>query len=254
MDQLEYYRFMGFSAEVLRQRYELYADMFGADVDVVDVGCGRGEFLELLKAGGARGIGVDEDARMVEFCQKAGLDAVLADGTGYLEANPERFDGVFASHVVEHMGPAAVERLVTAAAGALRPGGRLLLVTPDPRNLAMHLGPFWRDLQHVRFYSDEIMHWLLHRAGVRDIVIGGNPAMVFGPERPLPDRPLPEPLPPPRRLGRERLGRLLPASIGFRLRGLEDRVNELTEWARSLYPPGEYYITGVKPSDRSAGG
>jgi SAM-dependent methyltransferase len=248
VDQLEYYRFMGYSSEVLRERYQPYAAMFPSGGRVLDVGCGRGEFLEVLRDHGIRGLGVDLDASMVGYCRERGLEAEAADAVAYAEAHPGEFDGAFASHLVEHLAPEPLERFIGAMAGTLRPGGRLVLVTPDPRNLGWHLGHFWHDLQHVRFYSVEIVRWLVHRAGLVEVGSGANTAFPLGPDVPLRTDPLPDALPPPRAVGRERIaGAALPPSVRHRIEKLEERVNQLTEWASSLYPPAEYYVTGVAP-------
>src|SRR5262249_7798136 len=134
---------MGYPAEVLRERYVPCAGLFAPESRVVDVGCGRGEFLELLKERGSRGIGIDADASMVELVQSKGLEAIRADGLDYLRDNPGEFDGVFAAHLIEHMAPDPLVELVKAASAALRDGGRLIVVSPNPTNLLMHLDNFW---------------------------------------------------------------------------------------------------------------
>jgi SAM-dependent methyltransferase len=246
VDQLEYYRFMGYSSDVLRARYVPFARMFPPGSRVLDIGCGRGEFLEVLQDHGAKGLGVDADPSMVAYCRERGLDAVESDGLAFAEAHRSEFDGVFASHLVEHLAPEPLDQLIRASAGALRPGGRLVLVTPDPRNLGWHLGHFWHDLQHVRFYSPEIISWLVHRAGLEDVEAGGNDAFTLGPDVVVRTDPLPDPLPPPRAVGRERLaGAALPPSVRYRIEKLEERINQVTTWVSSLYPPAEFYVTGV---------
>lgn len=248
MNQLEYYSFMGYPAEVLRDRYVPYVSLFAPESRVVDIGCGRGEFLELLRERGFRGIGIDADASMVELVQSKGLEAVQADGLGYLREHPREFDGVFAAHLIEHMEPDPLLELVKAAGAALRDGGRLIVVSPNPRNLLMQLHDFWIDLQHVRFYSPHIIHWLFHLAGLRDVEIGHNDRYRLGPEWAVDGQPdLPSAGPKPRRVGRERLaGLAVPRSVIERISDLERRVNLLSHWVSSLYCPGEYYVTGIR--------
>ena len=248
LDQLEYYTFMGYSAELLRDRYAGYAERFAPGSKVADIACGRGEFLELLRDRGVDATGVDADRSMVEAVRARGLAAEVADGVDFLRGHAGAFDGVFAAHVVEHMRPEVLDQFVTAAAAALRPGGRLLLVTPNPANLAMQLNDFWIDLQHVRFYSPEVMRWLFHRAGLGGVEIGVNDR--YRSEPPTVDAAadeLPRPLPATRAVGRERVvGPLLPASVAERLGQLEERVNLLSRWMRSLYPGAEYWVTGTR--------
>ena len=246
-DQLAYYSFFGFPSEWLRERYQPYAERFGAGSLVLDVGSGRGEFLELLSERGVRGVGVDADASMVAAIREKGLAAEQGEAVRHLEANPGAFDGVFAAHIIEHLDPDAVTRLIEAAARALRPGGRVIVVSPNPRNLQMVMNDFWIDLQHVRFYHPEIVRFLFHLNGLHDIEMGENQRYQVGPA------PGKGQLPPlPSRDGgrnvqkREWVAAALPASIKHRLSELERQVDMLTGWARDLYAPAEYYVTAVR--------
>ena len=248
--QLDYYEFMGFGAEALRQRYATYADRFLAGSCVLDLGCGRGEFLELLAARGVRGLGIDTDEAMVGAVKAKGFEAFAADAVGYLEEHPNSCDGIFAAHLVEHMPPEGVRSLARAAAGALQPGGRLILVTPNPHNLQVQLHDFWIDLQHLRFYSPDILRWIVHDVGLREIEVGENDLYRSGPA--LPSSRLPElpgsgsPAQPPtlRRRALNKAVRMVPAMR--RLAALEERANQLTGWMQSLYPPAEYFVTAVR--------
>jgi len=239
---------MGYSAEQLRDRYAPYADRFPPRSRVLDFACGRGEFLALLRQRGVDGLGVDADASMVAEVRGQGMQAQQSDGVDFLRANRGAFDGVFAAHVIEHMTPEVLDGFAASAAAALRPGGRLIIVTPNPGNLAMQLRDFWIDLQHVRFYSPEIVRRLLHRAGLKEIEHGVNDLYRSQPaafEQHLPS--LPSERGRPRPVGREKLATpLLPPSMRGRIDDLEARVNLLTEWMLSLYPPAEYWVTGVR--------
>jgi SAM-dependent methyltransferase len=250
--QLDYYEFMGYNSAELRRRYAVYAERFPAGARVADLGCGRGEFLELLAARGVDGVGVDADEGMVGAVSAKGLTAVKAEAVAYLSQNAISFDGVFASHLIEHLPPEGVRSLVQVAAAALRPGGRLILVTPNPNNLQMQLRDFWIDLQHVRFYSQDIVRWIVHDAGLRDIEVGENAIYRTGPglaSQPLPNLPASSSrgylgLKP----GIKRLSANVFRISPFRRRlyDLEKRVNALTAWMKALYPPGEYFVTAVR--------
>lgn len=248
---------MGYSSEDLRARYVTYADRFGEGARVADLGCGRGEFLELLRERGGAGIGVDLDADMLAEVRAKGLETYEGDAVEFLRRSAGELDGVFAAHLAEHLTPDRLEALVEAAAAALSPGGRLILVTPNPRNLEMQLRDFWIDLQHVRFYSPEIIRWLFHKAGLKDVEAGENPLYGSGPKvarEPAPPLPVPANSR-PRKSGlgrglsrvRERATRrLLPHSVEWRLAELELRVNAVSGWMHSLYPPAEYYVSGIR--------
>jgi SAM-dependent methyltransferase len=118
MDQRKYYLFMGYNPQALRERYASYADQFTPGTTVVDVGCGRGEFLELLRDREIEGIGVDPDGGMVEDVRAKGLQAFQCDGLSYLKEHPLSCEGVFMAHVAEHVQPDDLAALIQAAAQA----------------------------------------------------------------------------------------------------------------------------------------
>src|SRR6188472_231332 len=122
----------GSTADV-RERQRPYVDDFRGAAPVLDVGCGRGEFLGLLREAGIEARGVDADADMVAFARGAGLDVVQADAVAYLEGLDDgSLGGVFAAQLVEHLPPAALLRLLQLAARKLRPGGLLVAETINP--------------------------------------------------------------------------------------------------------------------------
>ncbi len=130
--QFDYYEFMGYSRGVLLDRYEPYAARFEPGQSALDVGCERGEFLELLARRGVTGVGVDADGDMVRLTRARGFEVEQGVAPEYLLGHPAEFDGIFAAHVIEHLPAESVRALVTASAVALRTGGRLLLVKAQP--------------------------------------------------------------------------------------------------------------------------
>ena len=260
--QLDYYQYMGYPSAELTRRYAPYAERFAPGSTVLDIGFGRGEFLKLLANQGVQGQGIDQDEGMVEFGRDQGLSVEVAEAHEYLASRVDHFDGIFAAHVIEHMPARGMEDLVRSAVSALKPGGRLLLVTPNPRNLNVQLYEFWTDLQHVRFYTPDILRWVLHDAGLRDVETGDNPLYTSGPEIP-PPRTDHQPAPrPPQQLRlrarvRQRLADwLTPASLLERTADLEQLtaalaaqltlVDVLRDRLAALYPAGEFFATGVR--------
>ncbi len=141
---------------------------------VLDVGCGRGEFLELLAAEGIDARGVDSDAAMVARCAELGLPAVLADATVHLEGLPDGELGtVYSSQVIEHLPFAQLRGLLELALRKLRPGGLFIAETVNPHNVAA-LKTFWVDPTHQHPLFPEVALTLCAFAGFA-------PAYVFAP-------------------------------------------------------------------------
>ncbi len=164
-----------------RRVLEFYAPYFANCRRVLDVGCGQGHFIELLAAQSTQAEGVDSDAEMVRLCREKGLDVVQADLFDYLPQQQEQFDGIFCSNVLEHFSAQDAVRFVQLAFAALRPGGVLLVATPNPESLIVHTHEFWRDATHVRMYSRHLLEFLLHSAGFRRIASGENPITAWTP-------------------------------------------------------------------------
>lgn len=146
------FRFGGSEKSVLEVQRPL-AQRFGPGDLVADIGCGRGTFLRLLHERGATGIGVDMSDQSIEICRRQGfVDVEQTDALSFLEGAQPRFDGIFCSHIIEHMDPPSVGRLIDLAYTALRPGGQLIIVTPNPTDLLVMSETFWLDPTHVRPY------------------------------------------------------------------------------------------------------
>ncbi|MGO8906768.1 MAG: class I SAM-dependent methyltransferase, partial [Solirubrobacteraceae bacterium] len=115
---------------------------------VLDVGCGRGEFLALLAEEGIAASGIDSDPGMVKRCQALGVDAALADANEHLEALQDGTLGtVFSAQVVEHLPLAELQRMLELARRKLRPGGLFIAETVNPHCISS-LKTFWVDLTH----------------------------------------------------------------------------------------------------------
>lgn len=144
-----------------------YAEHFAGCRDVLDVGCGAGVFLAALGRQGITARGVERDPRIADYARGMGLAVDCADALEYLEAHPASCDGIYCSHFVEHLPFDAVQRLLALLVRALRPGGVLLLVFPDPESLRSQLLGFWRDPEHVRFYHPDLIELLARAHGMR---------------------------------------------------------------------------------------
>jgi len=158
---------------------EFYLPFFEGHRRVLDIGCGEGQFIELLSDRGVTSDGIDLDAKMVETCTTKGLPVEQADLFAYLPAHTSEYDGVFCSNVIEHLAMPDALRLLKLAYDALLPGGTLLLATENPESLIVQLCEFWRDATHVRLYHRSLLEFLLSFSGLRQIRSGENPAAAW---------------------------------------------------------------------------
>lgn len=174
-----FYRYMHQSKKVdpawNREVLSHYIPYFAKCQSVLDVGCGQGEFLELLRERGVEALGIDVDVGMVDACLQKGLHVVQVDVFEHLSECREQFDGIFCSNVIEHMSAQEATRFVDLAFSSLTSGGRLIVATPNPASLVVHLHEFWRDATHVRLYDRSLLEFLLDWAGFLEVRSDENP-------------------------------------------------------------------------------
>jgi SAM-dependent methyltransferase len=164
-------QFRGAPEEIAARQRE-YVEIFAGASDVLDIGCGRGEFLALLKARGVRARGIDVNDSMVEVCVQKGLDASKADALGYLRAQPAgSLGGLLAAQVVEHLDPAYLTNLLDAAYAALRPGAPIVLETINPACWFAFFESYVRDITHVRPLHPDTLKFLLQASGFGGVEI-----------------------------------------------------------------------------------
>ena len=153
-------RFRG-SEEEIKERQRIYVSYFEGRDDVVDIGCGRGEFLELMRESGVTARGVDLDLDMILLCREKGLDVSAEDAFVYLGALPDdSLGGVFAGQVIEHLHPPRVIELVNLCHRKLGPGGVLILETPNPKCLMVFADTFYKDPSHTQPAHPDTMQFL----------------------------------------------------------------------------------------------
>jgi len=212
-------RFRGSSAEI-SARLAKYILHFAAGGEVLDIGCGRGEFLALLRESGRRPLGLDLSDSMLEEARERGLEAIKADALQFLQGRPDdSLDGVFSSQVIEHFEPEYLRRVIAECFRVMRPGAVLLLETINPLSLFALSRIYFLDPTHQRPLHPEYMRYLLENSGFHAVEI------LFGAE--------PE---------SERLAEADPAApLALPFNGNVDRLNRL------LFSPCEYAAKGLKP-------
>jgi 2-polyprenyl-3-methyl-5-hydroxy-6-metoxy-1,4-benzoquinol methylase len=157
-------RFRGDMTEI-KQRQESYVDFFRGRRNVVDLGCGRGEFVELLSEQGIPATGIDMNEEMIESCQARGLKVVLAGLFEYLESRPDRsIGGIFSAQVVEHLSSNQIMRLVELCGTKLEAGGIVVVETINA-NCLYALGNFYLDPTHVKPVPCNLLQFMFEQAG-----------------------------------------------------------------------------------------
>jgi SAM-dependent methyltransferase len=159
------------SVEAIRERQRPYVDDFRDAAPVLDIGCGRGELLSLLREAGVEARGIDADADMVAYARGDGLDVEQADLIEYLERlDDDSLGGIFMGQVVEHLPPGVLARSLELAARKLRPGGVLVAETINPLS-PLALRHYFADLTHAQPLVPETLQLLARQSGFAETEI-----------------------------------------------------------------------------------
>jgi SAM-dependent methyltransferase len=164
-------RFRGHEEEIKKQQ-EGYVPYFRKGGTVLDLGCGRGEFLELLQKNGIQGTGVDSNSQMTEICLDKGLDCRKGDILGLLAEWPDSsLDGIFSSQVIEHLPPSYLKKLIDICHLKLVPSGMLILETINPTSVFAFVQIYNLDLSHQKPVHPQALRFLMESAGFEDVRI-----------------------------------------------------------------------------------
>lgn len=158
--------------EAVRQQQEIYLPLFAGQENVLDIGCGKGEFLELLRDHGVAAYGLDLNEQMVRVGQEKGLRVVQGDALTHLTGLPDdSLGGLFGAHLVEHLAPRQLVELVRLAQAKLRPGAYLALETPNPLCLWALVNYFYLDMSHVKPVHPQALAFVLEMHGFRNVEV-----------------------------------------------------------------------------------
>jgi 2-polyprenyl-3-methyl-5-hydroxy-6-metoxy-1,4-benzoquinol methylase len=150
-----------------------YRDLAALLVDVgpvIDIGCGRGEFLSLLRDLGVEASGVEIDDALVRQAQADGLTVERADGLAWVAAAPDAsLGGIVLIQVIEHLTPQEAAELVLLSIDKLRPGGRMVVETVNPMSLYVYAHSFYADPTHDHLVHPSYLRFLLEEAGFSDV-------------------------------------------------------------------------------------
>lgn len=160
------------SRALIKQRLAVYQPFLQAVLAInpaanaLDLGCGRGEWLEYLSEVGYSAQGVDLDEGMLADCKKLGLNAQQGDALETLHLQPsESLDIVSGFHLAEHLPFIYLRQLVDEALRVLKPGGLLILETPNPENLVVGTNSFYLDPTHQKPLPPDLLAFLAEHSG-----------------------------------------------------------------------------------------
>jgi len=133
---------------------------------IVDIGCGRGEWLELMDENGFEAHGVDLDEGMIAACNAKGLSVVKDEAVLHLKKHQDESMAVISGfHIIEHIPFDAQRKLISEAYRVLKPGGLLILETPNPENISVGANSFYLDPTHLRPVSPQLLYFLVEYYG-----------------------------------------------------------------------------------------
>ncbi len=173
-NDLDYFAFENYfrgSEELIKERQRIYLPYFDKCSNVLDLGCGRGEFIELLQENGIEAKGIDFYEEFVVYDQSRGLNVESGDAISYLENLQDKVDGIFAGQLVEHLSMGQIIALCENAYEKLEEGKYLIMETPNPTSLAIYTHAFYIDPSHQKPIHPLTLKYVVEQAGFKDVQI-----------------------------------------------------------------------------------
>ncbi len=155
------------SEEEIRHRLDRYLPDLQSSPPVLDLGCGRGELLLLLRDAGVEATGIEGDAALAGAARRRGLEVIEGDVLGVLRGlENDAWGAVTAIHLFEHLAPPVLAAVLAEIRRVLRPGGVLIVECPNPHSLRVGGTLFWQDPTHLRPLLAETLELFLRAAGL----------------------------------------------------------------------------------------
>lgn len=177
-DTIDYWAFqehMRGSYTEIKKRQLPYMSYFTGCENVVDLGCGRGEFLEILQEHGIHAVGVDLYEKSVQFCRAKGFTVAEEDAVEFLKAQKaESVDGIFSAQLIEHIPVRSILELCRESYRVLKSGSYLVLETPNPMCLSTYMNSFYLDPTHKNPIHPHFLEYLLQECGFSNVLINFN--------------------------------------------------------------------------------
>lgn len=164
-------RFRGDEEEV-KEKLKRYVPIFSAVDNILDIGCGRGEFIELLRDEGKTSIGIDVSESMLKRAQEKGIKCKKIDALEYLQQEKENsVGGIFSAQVIEHLKPEYLRDVVRESFRVLGKGCPIVLETINPLSIFALSNIYFLDVTHQKPLHPEYMRYLLESSGFFDVKI-----------------------------------------------------------------------------------
>lgn len=142
------------------------------EMPLLDLGCGRGEWLGLLREHGYTATGIDSNSRMIAQCQEMGLSVQQADAFQHLRSlADESLGAITGFHIVEHLPMPVLTSLLAEVVRVLKPGGLVIFETPNPANLQVGASSFYLDPTHQKPIPSSLLKFLLENAGLQSVEV-----------------------------------------------------------------------------------
>ncbi|MBC2455744.1 class I SAM-dependent methyltransferase [Clostridium beijerinckii] len=157
------------SQELIRSRLKVYLKYFEKENNILDIGCGRGEFLELLRENNIQAKGIDVNEEMILLCKEKKLNIANVDALKYLsELEDNSLGGIILTQVIEHLEPNYLIDLISLSYKKLKPGAYFIAETINPQSLIVFTQAYFMDLSHIRMIHPYTVKFLVEQEGFKD--------------------------------------------------------------------------------------
>lgn len=158
------------SSEDISKRQQDYLSYFHKGEKIIDIGCGRGEFLELLKQSGIEALGVETNEELLAVCHRKNLNVIKADGIDFLaEQTDDSIGGIFCAQVIEHLPPHRLIEFLGLSFRKLKPGCHVIIETVNPVSIFALTRNFYRDPSHQNPIHPESLSFFARTIGFQKV-------------------------------------------------------------------------------------